>query len=146
MNLITDRTLADVVRVSELSAKGYANMTPAEQAEWLAGMKGSYNYTDLNRVESAMVQIASFLGVTLYEPKTNWNATDIPTKSSMDRYLENIKRLRRVCNGISSTPSTPATMVGLTYVTANHIEQILLDIESAMNGYAVCGETYCGEG
>ena len=146
MNLITNRTLEDVKRVAELSAKGYSQMTPAEQAEWLAGMKGAYNYTDLNRVERAMVELASFLGVTLYQPKTNWKITDIPTETSIAHYLENVKRLRRACNGIANTPSTPTSMVGLTYVTANNIEQILLDIESAMNGYVICGEAYCGEG
>ena len=37
--LITDRTAADVARVHELAVKGYAGMTAAELAEWLAGMK-----------------------------------------------------------------------------------------------------------
>ena len=146
MNLITNRTLEDVKRVAELSAKGMANMTPTEQAEWLAGMKGAYNYTDLNRVESAMIELASFLGVTLYQPKTDWKITDIPTETSIAHYLENVKRLRRACNGIASTPSTPTSMAKLTYITANNIEQILVDIESVMNGYAVSGEAYCGEG
>lgn len=41
--LITDRTAADVACVNELAAKGYAGMTAAELAEWLAGMKGAYN-------------------------------------------------------------------------------------------------------
>lgn len=146
MNLITNRTLEDVQRVAELSAKGYGNMTPTEQAEWLAGMRGAYNYTDLNRVERAMVELASFLGVTLYQPKTDWKITDFPTETSIAHYLENVKRLRRACNGIASTPSTPTSMAKLTYITANNIEQILVDIESVMNGYAVCGETFCGEG
>ena len=146
MNLITNRTLEDVQRVAELSAKSISNMTPAEQAEWLAGMKGAYNYTDLNRVESAMIELASFLGVTLYQPKTDWKITDIPTETTIAHYLENVKRLRRACNGIATTPSTPTSMAKLTYVTANNIEQILVDIESVMNGYAVSGEAYCGEG
>ena len=52
--LITDRTTADVARVHELAVKGYAGMTAAELAEWLAGMKGAYNDVDLNRVGTAL--------------------------------------------------------------------------------------------
>lgn len=52
--LITDRTAADVARVHELAVKGYAGMTVAELAEWLAGMKGAYNAVDLNRVGTAL--------------------------------------------------------------------------------------------
>lgn len=52
--LITDRTAADVARVHELAVKGYAGMTAAELAEWLAGVKGAYNAVDLNRVGTAL--------------------------------------------------------------------------------------------
>ena len=74
MELITDRTQADVNRAKELNKKVYdafasmvaaavdadtliepmavieATLTEAEFAEWKAGSKGAYNYTDLNRV------------------------------------------------------------------------------------------------
>lgn len=52
--LITDRTKADVQRWSSLKAKGWAGMADAEKSEWLSSLKGSYNYTDLNRVTEAM--------------------------------------------------------------------------------------------
>lgn len=60
--LITNRTQADVERVKALAAKGFAGMTAAEQAEWLAGMKGAYNAADLNRVETALNYLAGRLG------------------------------------------------------------------------------------
>lgn len=53
-NLITDRTQSDVSRWSQLKAKTLAGMTESEKAEWSAGMKGAYKYTDLNRVNEAM--------------------------------------------------------------------------------------------
>lgn len=52
--LITDRSQSDVDRALTLSAKGWAGMTAAEREEFEAGMKGSYNATDLNRVNAAM--------------------------------------------------------------------------------------------
>lgn len=86
--LITDRTQADVDRVNELAAKGYAHMvanmttemltdvqlakewalkeyvgmTEAELDEWFAGMKGAYNAADLNRVGTALNYLAGRLG------------------------------------------------------------------------------------
>ena len=144
MNLITDRTQADVDRVAQLAGKGFANMTEAEQTEWLAGLKGAYNYTDLNRVESAVRALADILGVNV-TVKTNWLVSDVPTAADMTRYLDNIRALREVNSALARTPAVPATMTGLTYKTANDIEQILLDIEAVINCWRRCGEAICGE-
>lgn len=58
-NLIFDRTQADVTRVDVLKAKMLSgNATPAEKAEWLAGMKGAYNASDMNRVTLAVKVLA----------------------------------------------------------------------------------------
>ena len=59
--LVIDRTPADVARVHELAVKGYAGMTVAELAEWLAGMKGAYNAVDLNRVGAALNYLRDLL-------------------------------------------------------------------------------------
>lgn len=61
-NLIYDRTLEDVAEVRRLLAKldpeTGDGLTAAEQAKWDAGLKGAYNFTDLNRVESAVKLLA----------------------------------------------------------------------------------------
>lgn len=144
MNLIINRTQADVDRVFELASKGFANMTSAEQAEWLAGMKGAYNYTDLNRVETAVQYLAEILGVAV-TTKTDWRVTDVPTPSAMTRYLNNIRSLRKVNSALANTPAVPDSMTNLTYKTANDIEQILLDIEARINSWLRCNEIFCGE-
>ena len=145
MELITDRTQADVNRVKELAAKGKAGTwTTAERAEWLAGMKGAYNYTDWNRVESAVAELASMLGVSL-NTVTTWSATDIPTEADATRYLANVRRLKTVCQGLTGTPNAPESMRRFTYVEANAIEKILTDIETVIYSWTRCGESYCGE-
>ena len=58
IELITDRTSQDVARVKELTFK---DMTADELTEWLAGMKGAYNYTDLNRVNEAVIYVTERL-------------------------------------------------------------------------------------
>ena len=52
--LITDRAQADVEYAQELNALGWSGMSAEQKAEYLAGLKGSYNATDLNRVTAAM--------------------------------------------------------------------------------------------
>ena len=57
-NLIYDRTEGDAERWLYLSRKldteGWAELTAAEKREWLTQLKGAYNYTDMNRVGSAV--------------------------------------------------------------------------------------------
>lgn len=145
MELITDRTQADVDRARTLNAKGWARMTAEEQAEWSAGLKGAYNHTDLNRVEQAVSELAEVLGVTV-AVKTDWTAQDVPRNADMERYLGNIRRLRAKSAGLAGTPALPTSMAGLDYAGANSIEQFLLDLEVIITTWFRCGETWCGEG
>lgn len=153
LELITDRTARDVARLQELNAKGYANMSDAERAEWSKASKGAYNYTDLNRVENAVKYLADELNkagypVEILEIRT-WKAADAPTLSDMSRYLENVRRIREAFVTRSTTPRTPSTMVGLTYTGANAIEQILSDVElllgNMISAYTHSGEVFGGE-
>ena len=144
MNLITDRTLADVERVSALSGKVWDDFTEEEKSEWLAGMKGAYNYTDLNRVESAMQTLGNMMGLRLVV-RTNWSASDIPTESDTNRFLGNIRALKDAMTVKVVTYDVPATMNNMTYETANQIEQILVDLMNYIDAWYKCGEIYCGE-
>ena len=61
--LVYDRTQADVDRVFTLKNKiltgGLTALTAEEKAEYMAGMKGAYNYGDMNRVGQAVAYIAN---------------------------------------------------------------------------------------
>ena len=144
MELITNRTQADVDRVKELTAKGWNNLTDEERDEWRTGMKGAYNYTDLTRVESAVEELASRLGLTVTVNKT-WSTSSPLTANEMSRFLENLHTLRNSGKILANTPAVPASMAGLTYKTANDIEQILTDIELFLESQTLCGEVFCGE-
>ena len=70
MNLIYDRTAEDVERALALAKKAEAGtLTDAEKTEWLAGMKGCYNATDMNRVEAAVKTLAAALTSAGYPVK-----------------------------------------------------------------------------
>lgn len=127
--LITDRTQADVERVRELAAKGFAAMTADEQAEWLAGMKGAYNASDLNRVGTALNylagRLASICGKSIaWTAKTDWAVTDIITASQAAEYRRQIQDIRDALTYPAGTPDAPQ-LGRLTYTDANNIERIL---------------------
>lgn len=153
LHLVTDRTQQDVVRVNVLAKKGWANMTPEERSEWEAGMKGAYNSADLNRVQSAVRYLRDRLAgagysITLSDQKT-WTQQDVPTMEDMQNYLADIAAIRGTISLLATTPQVPDTMVGLTYVEANNIEQILLDVDRLLSntiaGFVYCGDIYGGE-
>lgn len=147
--LITDRTSADVANVRTLTKKGWASMTAAEQAAWLAGLRGAYNASDLNRVGEAVGYVVAYLNgmqatldayreqydvaaAAVYNVtwdtitvtvKTDWTIDDIPTQSQMAAYLANVDA---ASSAITISRSLPDSMSRLTYVGANEIERVLL--------------------
>ena len=153
LNLITNRTARDVARWKELHDKGWDAMTVEEQTEWLAGMRGAYKHTDMNRVESAVkTLVARFVergyDITL-TTKTNWARTGWPTVADMNRYFGNVEALR-VATGVNlPAPATPTTATRFDYEKANDLEKILLAVErwldSSEESHYYSGEIYAGE-
>lgn len=146
---ITDRTQSDVDRVKEIAAKARTDTwTEAEQAEWVAGMKGALSYTDFNRIESGVLELANILGASV-NVKTDWSVSGYLTTSDASRCLANIESIRSKNSGslkISQT-STPTSMDKLTFDTMNQIESILEDIETLAKTYVTfSGEYMTGEG
>lgn len=106
--------------------------------------KGSYNYSDLNRVEIAVAELSDELGLGL-TTKTDWTEWDIPTQADMDRFLSNIRAIRAGGSPLANTPYAPSSMAKLTYASANNIEKILDDIDISATNLFRCGELFCGE-
>lgn len=135
MDLITDRTESDAL---------------------LGNEKGVYSYTDLNRVEKAVREIAediTELGFAVkLQTKTDWglpgkfSVSAWPVESQMERYLQNVSEIRRIF--IIST-QLPESMQKLDWNGANNIEKILNTAFSRIKGikqsYRYSGEFYAGE-
>lgn len=151
--LVTDRTEADASRYSELRDKGWAAMTTAERAEWVDGMKGAYNASDLNRVASAMSYLSQRFASAGYSvpvsSPTDWANGDIPRKDDLDTYLDDLRRIRAALAVMDTTPSAPGSMDYLTWAKANDIEKILVDVDDALGRLLLSpfysGEIYSGE-
>lgn len=119
--LITDRTVDDVKQTQVMYEKGYANLFADEQAAWDAGLKGAYDYRDMNRVREAMEYVDGLAvaakrdsvyvpvliphkvpadfgadgGVARWEQWSDrvWIDYDLPTPEQWAAHLENINRL-----------------------------------------------------
>ena len=142
-----DRTQADVDFVRQLAAKGWASMTAQERAAWKSGLKGAYNASDLNRVGSAVEYVANRLREAGYivtvHPRTGWTEEELPIAQSMYAYLSDVKVIRGVLP-LPELPTLPEDMSRLTYTDANAIEQVLLDVNAALDRIRA-GAYYAGE-
>ncbi len=137
MEFIHDRKQSHVNRLNYLNKKGYASLTAREIAEYNDyAAKGAYNYTDLNRVETAVAELAEMLGLSL-ETKTDWQIYDAPTASDMSRYLGNVIAVvnaAMVINPQLETKTLPTSMYWLTWETANNIEYTLEQVYKSLTG------------
>lgn len=106
--------------------------------------KGAYNYSDLNRVELAVAELSEELGLSLVT-KTDWQEWDIPKQADMDRFLSNIQAIRSWGTPLTTTPTAPGSMRGLSHKEANDIEKILNDIDISASALFRCGELFSGE-
>ena len=146
MKFVTNRSNLHVFRLQQLQSIGWDNMTDNEKSEYMDyAAKGAYNYTDLNRVESNVAELASMLGLTL-TTKTNWTQWDVPTESEMERYLGNVAVLRdtvidRLGDAASDLrfPRLPNTMNSITFANANSIEEILYVVYTCCDDNGILG-------
>lgn len=141
---ITDRTQADIDRVKELTAKARSGTwTEEEQSEWAAGMKGALSYTDYNRIESGMKELAGIVGASV-SVKTDWTVNGYLTESDASRWIKNVEAIHKKCGGYSTTPRTPESL-SYSFKVINQVEKVLADIEKlAKDRLLYCSEPICG--
>lgn len=133
LNLVYDRTQADVNARND---------------------KGTYNYTDYNRVESAVAYLANLLTqngyITTVTTKTTWGMggdSNEPWDTEMSRYLNNILYIAAQFYNPNTLPTIPDDI--LQFQNANAIEEFLTQIEiyiqNMIDNYRYCGTFYAGE-
>jgi hypothetical protein len=136
-DLIFDRTQNDV---------NYALNNPSS-SDFL---KGSYNYTDLNRIEQWCEYISQELNMYSYSvditTKTDWELTDFPTKTEMERIRSNAQKLK---DAFISFTIVPENLEKMTYQKANDLEKVLDElntlIKNMIANFYYSGEIFSGE-
>lgn len=152
LQLITDRTESDVERAQELNNRGFNDWTDEEVLEFLNGLKGAYNASDLNRVESAVAYLFERFSKNGYDypapvVKNTWQISEFMDSEEAERYLKNVRTLRdRVSY---SMPEVPESMENFTFEMANDIEEILELLDECITlieqSFFCSGELYGGE-
>lgn len=164
VELITDRTEADVDRANKLLAKGLNKMSLDELHEFLGVLRGAYSSVDLNRVTSVMaalnVLFEEYGYATGYADvyithrdgtsDTIWRDNDEESRAAkLEAYRVNVLKLRSTLPMLEETPNVPGAMSNITWTEANAIEQILADIDFLLNNMAAAwfysGDLYLGE-
>lgn len=143
---ITDRTQDDIDYVKELNRKAVAGTwTLEEQAEWAKGLRGALSYTDFNRVESGMKEIAVIVGADI-TVKTDWTENSYFTQSHVQRWLDNCAAIKFLCSGNNETASVNPDMVSkIGYEDMNAMESFLSDVERIAKDHRLyCSEPVCG--
>ena len=124
---ITDRSILDIQKLQEYDEIGYKNLTTEQKDEWLSGMKGALNSSDLNRIESNQQYIFTLLSNQyILTFKTNWLMTDFVEDSDENRILMNLKTLMQPFN-FEEEPQVPEKPLNY-FEKINQIESIILQI------------------
>lgn len=124
---ITDRTILDIDKLQEYDEIGYKNLTTEQKNEWLSGMKGALNSSDLNRIESNQQFILTLLSNQyILTFKTNWLMTNFVEDSDENRILMNLKTLMQPFN-FEEEPQVPEKPLNY-FEKINQIENIILQI------------------
>lgn len=124
---ITDRSILDIQKLQEYDEIGYNNLTTEQKNEWLSGMKGALNSSDLNRIESNQQYIFTLLSNQyILTFKTNWLMTDFVEDSDENRILMNLKTLMQPFDFNEQTvvPDEPLNY----FEKINQIENIILQM------------------
>ena len=165
MMFITDRTQADVNRAKAIIAKLQSGeaLTDAEQAEYDAGLKGCYNYTDINRVRAAVTALAASLNAEGYKVAVlpvlagespyaledrDFTETDAVYKAQWENYINNVRAIRDAFYTFDDTGPLPQPNERINYAYANNIEKVLEDVGALLwfmtQSYRRCGALTAG--
>lgn len=119
---ITDRTQADVDRVKELTAKARSGTwTEEEQQEWASGMKGALSYTDYNRIENGIKELAEIVGAD-YSARIVQKKVEVVTARNSD-------------GDIPAGDTYPAKAEFFMPLTAKKAGLLLRSLEFRVKGY-----------
>lgn len=142
---VTDRTQGDVEYAQNLIAAGWENLTAVQRLEYLAGLKGCLNVSDLSRIENNIQILTDVL--ELGNTSHVEDVPDFPTDAYFSDMRSNVSAIREAYCIHAGTPTVPELPYN-TWQKFNAIEQILADVYEVLSAQFTyyTGEIYSGEG
>lgn len=95
--------------------------------------KAYIDYTDLNRIESAIYSIGEKTGAKFSTSKKTWKMSEYRTEAQMERLRNNLQVLQNSYYLRDGRPSLPDKITYTTISQANDIEHIIYDIGDTYN-------------
>lgn len=143
--LINEKVKFDPITMQPINLD---ELTPTELATL---NKGTFNYTDLNRIENKQEELKNLFNDMGYwnTPISNkvWGENDIFNVNEFQRILDNTNVLRQAFFVYKNTPNTPP--ISYHFNDINALEKILFDLDVMINDvkskYKRCGTFRCGE-
>lgn len=144
IELVTDRTQADVDYAKTLLSKSWAEFTQQEKEAYLSGLKGCINRADLERIEN---NIQILLDVLEINSGSYVEAVpEFPTTTYFEQMQSNVAAIRAGYVIHADTPEVPELPFN-TWQKFNDIEKILADVHEAVSAQLryFTGEIYAGD-
>ena len=158
VEMITDRSASDVLLAKNLIKKGFQNMTEDEKNSFLSGLKGAYNYSDVNRVETAIkyfvdtmlqiyeqnIQLAKELGVDWaeiydvpYNPEDYKNIVIKNDWKINDRFSEKdrVDFLNKIVHVLSALPADTNHLTDASGLVLQDSEGNYLEFDGPQTGF-----------
>ena len=127
------------------------NLDELTPAELQTLNKGTFTYTDLNRIENKQEELKNLFNDIGYWNTSIitkvWNENDIFNVDDFQRILNNTNTLRKAFFVYKDTPNTPP--ISYYWDDINSLEKILYDLDVMINdvksNYRECGTFESGE-
>ena len=127
------------------------NLDELTPAELQTLNKGTFNYTDLNRIETKQEELKNLFNEMGYWNTSivnkTWSENDIFNVDEFQRIIDNTNVLRNAFFVYKATPNTPP--ISYHWQDINALEKILSDLDVMISNvkadYRYCGEFVCGE-
>lgn len=151
--LVFDRTLEDVQYVQQLNTLKLSRMSTEQLTEYLSNLKGAYNASDLNRVESVVNYLIERLKITgnylNLSTKTSWTTYEYLLFAEAERYLHNVDTIKSCFISPDNMPDVPTDLDNLNFQEANDIEKILYMVDAIITNipqaWLYSGDIFTGE-
>lgn len=143
MEPVTDRTQSDIDKAISLHKKSWNDMSEAEKEEYLQGLKGCLNTSDLQRIKNNIALLNEVLELNLQIS----DVPTIPTAEYFSEILANVEAIRVAYMIHANTPMTPTAPLN-NFKKWNAVEKILEDVHEILhnNFFYYCGEEiYSGD-
>ena len=142
---VTDRTQADIERAAFLCTCSWQELTAEQREEYLAGLKGCLNRTDLVRLENNIQILLDVLEIAAVSHVEG--IPEFPKEDYFRDLQDNVSRIRQGYHVHTDTPQVPELPYN-TWQKYNDLEKVLADVFEVINAqfhYYAGGEIFAGD-